>query len=48
VVQKLPGQTGDRVKAIGRVVPKAKGVTLITRAGKVVPLPAKGFDHFAS
>ena len=46
VVQKLPGQTGDRVKAIGRVTPKAKGVTFITRQGKSLALKAKGFDHF--
>jgi thiamine-monophosphate kinase len=46
VVQKMPSQTGDSVKAIGRVVPKAKGVTFITRAGQVKPLKAGGFDHF--
>ncbi|MGH7740031.1 MAG: thiamine-phosphate kinase [bacterium] len=46
VVQKLPPQTGDSVKAIGRIVPKAKGLTFITRAGKVLPLKANGFDHF--
>jgi thiamine-monophosphate kinase len=47
VVQKLPGQTGDRVKAIGRVTPKAKGLTFITRQGKSLALKAKGFDHFS-
>ena len=48
VVQKMPSQTGDSVKAIGRVVPKAKGVTFITRGGQVKPLKAGGFDHFPS
>ncbi len=46
VVQKMPSQTGDSVKAIGRVVPKAKGVTFITRTGQVKPLKSGGFDHF--
>jgi thiamine-monophosphate kinase len=47
VVQKLPGQTGDAVKAIGRMVPKAKGITFITRDGQRKPLPAAGYDHFS-
>jgi thiamine-monophosphate kinase len=47
VVQKMPSQTGDSVKAIGRAVPKTKGVTLITRSGQVKPLKAGGFDHFS-
>ena len=46
-VQKLPGETGVAVKSIGRMVPKVKGITLITKKGGRVPLPAKGFDHFA-
>jgi thiamine-monophosphate kinase len=46
VLQKLPAETGVPVKSIGRMVPKAKGITLITRKGERVPLKAKGFDHF--
>jgi thiamine-monophosphate kinase len=46
VVQKLPGETGAAVKSIGRMVPKSKGVTLITRKGQRIPLEAKGYDHF--
>ena len=47
VVQKVPGETGTAIKSIGRMVPAAKGVTLITRKGERVPLIAKGFDHFS-
>jgi len=35
------------VKAIGRMVPKAKGITFITRDGQRKPLPAAGYDHFS-
>jgi thiamine-monophosphate kinase len=45
-VQKLPAETGVAVKSIGRMVPKAKGITLITHKGQRIPLEAKGFDHF--
>ncbi len=48
VVQKVPGETGTPLKAIGRLVPAAKGVTLITRKGERVPLKTKGFDHFSN
>ncbi len=47
-IQKLPGETGVPVKSIGRMVPKAKGVTFITRKGERLPLPSKGFNHFSS
>ena len=46
-VQKLPAETGTAVKSIGRMVPKSKGITLITKKGGRMPLVAKGFDHFA-
>ena len=46
VVRTLAGETGVAVKAIGRMVPKAKGITFITRKGQMVPLESKGFDHF--
>jgi len=46
-VRNLPGETGTSVRSIGRMVPKAKGVTLITRKGQRVPLKPKGFDHFS-
>jgi len=46
-VKKLPAETGVAVKSIGRMVPKTKGITLITRKGEKKPLVAKGFDHFA-
>jgi len=42
----LPGATGVAVKSIGRMVPAAKGITLITRDGKRVPLKKQGYDHF--
>lgn len=45
-VRKLPGETGVAVRSVGRMVPKAKGITLITRKGERVPLKPKGFDHF--
>jgi thiamine-monophosphate kinase len=45
-LQKLPAETGVPVKSIGRMLPRAKGITLITRKGERVPLPAKGYDHF--
>jgi thiamine-monophosphate kinase len=48
VIQKLPGETGVAVKSIGRMVPKSKGITLITRKGQRIPLEAKGYDHFAA
>jgi thiamine-monophosphate kinase len=47
VVQKVPAETGTAIKSIGRMVPAAKGITLITRKGKRLPLKAKGFDHFS-
>lgn len=46
-LQKLPAETGVAVKSIGRMVPKAKGVSFITRKGQKIPLIAKGFDHFS-
>jgi len=46
-IRNLPGETGTPVRSIGRMVPKAKGVTLITRKGQRVPLRSKGFDHFS-
>jgi thiamine-monophosphate kinase len=45
-VRKLPAETGVAVKSIGRMVPKAKGMTLINRKGERVALKPKGFDHF--
>jgi thiamine-monophosphate kinase len=42
----LSGSTGVAVKSIGRMVPQAKGITLITRDGKRVPLKKQGYDHF--
>jgi thiamine-monophosphate kinase len=45
-LRKLPAETGVPVKSIGRMTPKAKGITLITRKGERVPLKPKGFDHF--
>jgi thiamine-monophosphate kinase len=45
-VRTLPGETGVAVKSIGRMVPKAKGITFISRKGQRTPLKAKGFDHF--
>jgi thiamine-monophosphate kinase len=48
VIQKLPGETGVAVKSIGRMVPKSKGITLITRKGQRIPLEAKGYDHFTA
>ncbi len=47
VIQKVPSETGTSIKSIGRMVPAAKGMTLITRKGERVPLKAKGFDHFS-
>lgn len=47
VLQKVPGETGTPLKSIGRMVPAAKGIVLITRKGERVPLKAKGFDHFS-
>jgi thiamine-monophosphate kinase len=47
VIQKVPAETGTPLKSIGRMVPGAKGITLITRKGERVPLKAKGFDHFS-
>jgi len=47
VVQKVPGETGTALKSIGRMVPAAKGITLITRKGERLSLKAKGFDHFS-
>ncbi len=43
----LPGSTGVMVKSIGRMVPKAKGITLISKDGKRTPLKKQGYDHFA-
>jgi thiamine-monophosphate kinase len=45
-VKKLPAETGTAVRSIGRMVPKAKGITFITRKGQRLPLEAKGFNHF--
>jgi thiamine-monophosphate kinase len=47
VVRNLPAETGVACKSIGRMVPKAKGITLITRKGEKIPLKPKGFDHFS-
>jgi thiamine-monophosphate kinase len=46
-LRNTPGETGVGVRSIGRMVSKAKGVTLIKKDGKRVPLTAKGFDHFS-
>ncbi len=46
-VQKLPKETGVAVKSIGRILPKAKGISLITLKGERVPLKARGYDHFS-
>jgi len=46
VLQRLPGETGTACKSIGRIVPQAKGVTLISKNGSRRPLKAEGFDHF--
>ena len=46
VLRNLSGETGVTVKSIGRMVPKAKGITFITRKGQRLPLEAKGFNHF--
>jgi thiamine-monophosphate kinase len=46
VLRQVPAETGTAVKAVGRMTPKAKGVTLITRKGQRKPLEMKGFDHF--
>jgi thiamine-monophosphate kinase len=43
----LPGSTGVMVKSIGRMVPKAKGITLISKDGKRTPLKKQGYDHFS-
>jgi thiamine-monophosphate kinase len=42
----LPGATGVPVKSIGRMVPQAKGITLISKDGKRTPLKKQGYDHF--
>jgi thiamine-monophosphate kinase len=42
----LPGSTGVAVKSIGRMVPAAQGINLITRDGKRTPLKKQGYDHF--
>jgi thiamine-monophosphate kinase len=47
-VRKLPGEAGVACKSIGRMVPKSKGIILITRKGQKIPLEAKGYDHFTS
>ncbi len=47
VIRKLPGETGVGCKSIGRMVPKSKGITFITRKGERAPLKSKGFNHFA-
>jgi thiamine-monophosphate kinase len=48
VWRKLSVETGVAIRYIGRVLPRAKGVTFIRRRGGRVPLKAKGFDHFSS
>ncbi len=45
---RLPGSTGVVVKSIGRMLPQAKGITMITKNGRKIPLKKQGFDHFAS
>ena len=47
-IQRSASETGVDCKAIGRMVPKAKGITLITKTGKRMPLKSGGFDHFSS
>jgi thiamine-monophosphate kinase len=46
VVQKMQPETGVACRSIGRMVPKAKGVTLIMKTGERRPFPPKGYDHF--
>jgi len=46
IPQKVSVKTGVAIKSIGRMVPQAKGITLMTRVGRRIPLKAKGFDHF--
>ncbi|HEY5038502.1 MAG TPA: thiamine-phosphate kinase [bacterium] len=47
VIQKVPVETGVPLKSIGRMVPKTKGITFISKDGKRIPLEAKGYDHFS-
>ena len=38
----------DRIHPIGQLVPLREGITLEDAAGKAVPLPPLGYDHFVS
>ena len=46
VIKRFRKNTGTGISAIGKVVPKSKGVNLITRFGKARPLGPGGFSHF--
>jgi thiamine-monophosphate kinase len=44
----LHRETNTSTTIIGEIVPKEKGMRLITREGDLVPLPPQGWDHFSS
>jgi len=41
-------KTGTPLTIIGEIVSKKKGIKLITRKGKLVPVKARGYEHFRS
>jgi thiamine-monophosphate kinase len=46
LVARLARRVGITVRRIGQVMPRRKGVKILTRAGRYADLPAGGFEHF--
>ena len=47
VIQNFQAQTGTACKSIGRIVPQAKGITIISKNGSRRPLKTEEYDHFS-
>jgi thiamine-monophosphate kinase len=48
LAERIARETGTRVSVIGEILPAAEGRQLILPGARVVPLEARGWDHFKS
>ena len=48
LAERIARETGTRVSVIGEILPAAEGRQLILPDARVVPLEARGWDHFKS
>jgi thiamine-monophosphate kinase len=48
LTERITRETGTRVSVIGEILPAAQGRELVLPSARVVPLEARGWDHFKS